>query len=344
MTGSNAQPLRHKLADGTPGTEFRARVGERSRELARFGYSEYDAAFLAASALLGSYFLRRQYRAWGGRKPGSSESRFLSMAEQLGHAKPLVRKSLYCIHSRQVFAAIGWSGRAGRPLASRRYVKQRLLALDYLIESGDGHRWLLDEAEKVAYFRSLGIDGRNLPSGRPNSAGKVRHFPSAFPIRAAGTGRPEVEFVYAHCSATALGMEKHLSCHEPLASGLRAHGIDCAWTVLADSPNQFPRLRRAWRHWRDKRMRDWAELEYFSLRQAVKTRQWRKLNTEKALRYAELYATLDGPGTESRYRTWLDKGAPERVLGGDFALGCRYREVLLHHDYGVADYIEQHPA
>ena len=344
MTRSNGVSVERGLADEEPAAGFRVRVGERSRELARFGYSQYDAAFLAAAALLGSYFLRRQYRAWGGRKPGSSESRFLAMAEELGHARPLVRKSLYCIHSRQVFAAIGVSGSVGRPLASRRYVKQRLLVLDHLIESGDSQHWLLDEAEKLGYSRSLGIDRRNLPSGRPNTAGKVRHFPSVFPIGAAGTGRSEIELVYAHCAATALGMEKHLRCHEPLAAALRARGIDCTWTVLADSPNQFPRLRRAWRHWREKRIRDWAELEYFALRQAVKTRQWHQLDTDKAVRYAELYATLEDSGTEFRYRNWLHKGTPKRVPGADFVLGCRYREVLLHHDYGVADYIEPHAA
>ena len=344
MTGSSGQSPQRGLTDQIRGAEFRAHVGERSRGLARFGYSEHDAAFLTASALLGSYFLRRQYRAWAGRKPGSSESRFLSLAEGLGHAKPLVRKTLYCVHSRHVIAAIGGSGGVGRPLASRRFVKQRLLALDYLIESGDGQRWLLDEAEKVAYFGSLGIERRSLPASRPNTAGKVRRFPSPFPIRAAGTGQPTVGFVYSHCAATALGMERHLGTHEPLATGLRARGLDCAWTVLADSPNQFPRLRRVWRQWRDKRMRDWAELEYFGLRQAVRTRQWHGLDTEKATRYAELYATLEDSGTESRYRTWLDKGKPERAPGADFASGCRYREVLLHHDYGVADYIEQHPA
>lgn len=344
MTGSNGQPLQRKPTDEILAAGFHAQIGERSRGLKRFGYSDHDAAFLTASALLGSYFLRRQYRAWEGRKPGSSESRFLSMAEALGHARPLVRKSLYCIHGRQVFAAISGSGGVGRPLASRRYVKQRLLALDYLIETGGGQRWLLDEAEKVAYFLALGIERRILPASRPNTVGKVRCFPSPFPIRAAGTGRPTVEFVYAHCAATALGMERHLGSHEPLAAGLRARGIDCTWTVLADSPNQFPRLRRAWRQWRDKRMRDWTELEYFGLRQAVRTRQWQKLDSEKAIRYAELYATLEDSGTESRYRIWLDKGKPELVPGADFACGCRYQEVLLHHDYGVADYIEQHPA
>ena len=344
MTGSNGQSLHRELTDEIPGAEFRAHIGERSTGLVRFGYSEHDAAFLTASALLGSYFLRRQYRAWEDRKPGSSESRFLSLAEALGHAKPLVRKTLYCVHSRQVLAAIGGSGGGGRPSASRRYVKQRLLVLDYLIESGGGQRWLLDEAEKVAYFRSLGIERGILPAGRPNTRGKVRRFPTPFPIRAAGSGQPTVGLVYSHCAATALGMDRYLGCHEPLAAGLRARGIDCAWTVLADSPNQFPRLRRAWRQWRDKRMRDWAELEYFGLRQAVRTRQWHQLDTEKANRYAELYATLEDSGTESRYRTWVDIGKPERTPGADFASGCRYREVLLHHDYGVADYIERHPA
>ena len=168
------------------------------KDLRDSGYSTYDAAFLTASTLLGSYFLRRQYRAWGGRKPGSSESRFLSLVEGLGHAKPLVRKTLYCVHSRQVLAAIGGSGRVGRSLASRRYVKQRLLALDYLIESGGGQRWLLDEAEKVAYFRSLGIERRILPASRPNTVGNVRRFPSPFPIRAAGAGQLTVGFVYSH--------------------------------------------------------------------------------------------------------------------------------------------------
>ena len=91
-------------------------------------------------------------------------------------------------------------------------------------------------------------------------------------------------------------------------------------------------------------MRYTTVIEKFGLRKAVKTRQWHELETEEAVRYADLHATLEDSSTESRYSTWLDNGTPERVPGANPALGCRHREVLLHHDYRVADYVELHAA
>lgn len=318
---------------------FRERIAERAAALRDFGYSAYDAEFLTAAALLGGYFLRRQYRAWGGRKPGSPERCMLARAVEHGHVRPLAGKALYWIRGRSLYRAISGDGPAkGAPLARRR-IKAKLLAMDYVVTHGGGG-WLLDAREKADRFRALGVPEESLPTARTARSGSVRLFPGGFPIRDAADAESTVEIVYAHAAATAAGMRAHLRMHAPLAAALRSCGVACAWTVLADGAAQFPRLRHCWRGWRNERLRDVAESEYFALRRTVEKRQWERLSGEAVNRFADLQGELSGAGAERRYRRWLEDGARPLPAGADFAAVSLYREVLLDFDYAAADRVE----
>ena len=320
-----------------PVERLRETLRERAAGLASLGYRADDAAFLAAAALLGGYFLRRQYRAFGGRRSRSAETRMLRLAAANGHASAVVGKSLYRLGGASLHRALGCEGGRARWGRARRAVKQQLLALDYFLAFGDGGRWLLSEADKAGYFSSLGIPADKFPASARNRGGKPRIFADGFPLQAAVAGPAVVGFCYAHAGAAEGGMLRRLERHEPLAAALEERGIACAWTVLADSPAQFPRLRHAWRRWRSRLERDWTEREYFELRLAVEKRLWKALSRESIERYVRLRAEVRTDGIERRYNAWIKSGAPSRQPGDAFAASCTYREALLDHDYSAAD-------
>ena len=322
-----------------PVQRLSATLRPRSAGLARFGYRADDADFLAAAVLLGGYFLRRQYRAFGGQRSRSAETRMLRLAEDNGHAIPVSGKTLYRLRTASLYRALGCDGSLAQRGRARRTVKQRLLALDYLLACGQGERWLLGEADKAGYFASLGIPAQEFPVSARDRAGKPRIFADCFPIRTTVEKPSVVGFCYAHAGTEEGGMLRRLQKHQPLAAALAERGITCEWTVLADSPTQFLRLRHAWRCWQRRLERDWTEREYFELRLAVEKRLWKSLSRESVERYARLRAEIRTDGIERRYHAWIKGGAPSRQPGEDFAASCRYREVLLDRDYSASDAI-----
>ena len=306
--------------------------------LTPFGYRPIDAEFLAAVALLGGYFVRRQYRAFAQCSQGGAEFRLVQRLERNGHATAVVGKTLYRLRGTRLLKAIGYAGKAPSPRA-RRTVKQRLLALDHYVVRRDQGSWLLTAAEKTACFASLGVASASLPAPARMRAGKPRPFADGFPIQQLD-GDPRVfAFSYAHAGAGQSGIVRHLCMYQALAASLADLGHDCEWVVLADTPAQFARLRQAWRRWRDGLERDWIEKEYFELRQAVEKRLWNTLTRQTVERYATLRSSLQGASTERRYAKWVERGAPARKHGICLADSCSYREVLLDHNYSVVDAI-----
>ena len=319
----------------------RAALRERAAGLAGFGYRPPDAEFLALAALAGGFFVRRQYRQYVGCGTGGPETRMLRLAGERGHAAPLAGKALYRLRGSAFWKALGCEGAPSGAPRGRRAIKQRLLALDYVLERGGSGTWLLDGRDKAAHFLCLGIPVESFPVAARAKGGGSRAFPEVFPARADAGEPPAVAFSYAHAGSGASGVERHLRTHESLAAALACRGIACEWVMLADSACQFPRLRAAWRGWRGRLLRDWEEREYFGLRRAVAQRRWKDLCKADIDRYARLRVACTVAGIEGRYRKWLERGAPEREPGGDFAESCRYREVLLDYDYSVADRVER---
>ena len=317
---------------------------QQAAGLVTLGYREMEAEFLVAAALTGGYFLRRQYRLFTGLQTGWAATRLIRRAESNGHLlavcpKGPYRKALYRLRGASLYSALGPAADEVRVRAcARRWVKQHLLVLDHFIESGGGH-WLLHAEAKASYFQSLGIPETSLPAAVRTRSGKRRLFPDGFPIKASVGDGKTVAFSYAHSGASEAGMRRHLRRYEPLVGALAAAGIGADLSVLADSPVQFLRLRRAWRKWAARVERDWEEAQLFDLRQKIDQHRWSELCMEALERYAELLAMHDGEGAERRYRAWIADGAPPRDPGPCPTALCTYREVLLDHDYRAADFL-----
>ena len=325
---------------------FREIARDRAARFGRFGYGAGDAEFLGAVTVLGGFFVRRQYREWTGRPLGWAETEFLARATGLGHVRACVGESLYTVCRDWMYRAVGADYSVGGTI-SRAFAKRRLLALDYLTLRRDQSNWMVDSATKAAYFQSLGVSADRLPTGVRLVRGKPRYFPGVMPIRTACGKAPMVEFLYPHAGSRAHHFERHLQLYEPLATGLRAIGIGCRWRVLADDHVQLLRLRNAWGKWVTSHKRDPTESEYFALRKSFENQRWAELSVEDINRYAELRRIHEneGPGyqfrtTDRRYRAWLERGAPAEEPGADFAEGCELRELLLKHDYTLADRIK----
>ena len=306
----------------------------------KFGYSLRDAGFLAVVAMHGGYFLRRQYRQYCGLLQGVSERKLLSLACSNRHVHQVAGKTLFHLYGQSFYKAIGQPDNLSRMAGSRRKVKQKLLALDYLLDSNNALTWLLSEKQKTEYFRSLGIAADILPvSGRIGN-GHPRRLADGLPILLKPGATPVVAFSYAHVGATSAGIERYLNRHEPLLVKLAERSISSEWVMLADSAIQFLRLRQAWRRWRAACLTACNRKEYFALRLSVERQQWSAMTHEAVDRYVQLQSDHENEKTQHLYQCWLESGAIPHRGGDDFAAHSCYREVLLGYDYSVADSIE----
>ena len=337
MTDFADSPPDLACAIASPSERIREALCERAEGLREFGYRRADAEFLLAAALLGGYFLRRQYLDYVGCRSGGTDTRMLKLAESNGHAVHVAGKGLVRLRGTSLYRAIRCEGSLAGREGAWGVIKKRLLILDYFLEPREGGAWLLTEFDKAGYFDSLGIPAERFPASVRSRGGRPRVFADGFPITAASGDPPVVSFSYAHTGSTDRGMLRHLALHEPLAAALAHRDVACEWVMLSDSPAQFPRLRNAWRRWCESVARDWREREYFALRLDVEKRNWGSLSRDSVEHYADLCSKCTSDGSERRYREWLESGAPPRQPGGDFVEACRYRELLLDRDYALAD-------
>ena len=339
MTESGSKQVAVAVAGSEElGEAITANFFERADRVEALGYRPAEAEFLTAVALLGGFFVRRQFQAFVGGTDGGTPHRLVRRAKANEHLKANGRKpELYRLCGASLFRAVGCEDPGSGIGRARRAVKQRLLVLDSWIACIGEGRILLTADDKSAYFASLGIGEDCFPAAVRSRQNRRKLFPDGFPIRVADKGHPAVRFTYAHAGSSEHGMNRHLESHEPLAMALAERGIASEWVVLADSPAQFGRLRHAWQRWLGRVQRDWSEGEYFELRRLVDKRRWKDLSRESIERYAYLSELHGTSGATQRYREWARKGAPKRKPGGDFGATCGYVEALMEFDYTAAD-------
>ena len=94
-----------------------------------------DAEFLAAAALLGGYFVRRQYLAYVGRRQGRADDGFLRTAESGGHAAAVVGRSLFRLKGASLYRSIRCEEGTGPASGGLGHCQEEgSWALDYFLE------------------------------------------------------------------------------------------------------------------------------------------------------------------------------------------------------------------
>ena len=84
--------------------------GRRVQALENLGYGRREAGFLCLAALHSGYFLRRQYRAYLGAKPGWADDLLITKITNLGHGRILTLgfKTQVChLSARPFYRALG---------------------------------------------------------------------------------------------------------------------------------------------------------------------------------------------------------------------------------------------
>jgi hypothetical protein len=126
----------------------------RVQALRNLGYATREAEFLCLAALHSGYFLRRQYRAFLGTKPGAADDLLVAKIRNLGHGRVLTlgfKTQLCHLSARPFYRAIGQENNRHRRMRSDLSIKTKLMILDYVLAS-PGQTWLATEEERVDYF------------------------------------------------------------------------------------------------------------------------------------------------------------------------------------------------
>lgn len=131
---------------------------ERIAALARLRFTERQARFLVHVMLFSGICLPRQYARSAGTAYGHNVTDFFAKLVKDGRVTVCRclhnRGRLYHVHDRRLYAAIGEPRHPHRRPVSARQVIERLMRLDGVVSQAKV-RWLVTEAEKVAYVRKL---------------------------------------------------------------------------------------------------------------------------------------------------------------------------------------------
>jgi hypothetical protein len=324
---------------------------ERIEALEEFGYNAHEARFLALAALHSGYFVRRQYLEFLGKKYGYRDDALLAKAAARGHARPeplAGRGGVYRLASHPFYAAIGEADNRNRRRRPPLAIKQKLMALDYVLAHRD-RRYLATETEKIAYFAARSIPRQRLPSQRYRSdrtAESVqRFFVEKYPIAVeepaeSGSSSSVAAFCYVDEGVlSGSGFERFLERYGPLLSALGRSRL----VYAAASARPFPGARRRFERFagqlRQARWRlagpDSAALaEYFELRHWLESKQYGRLDKAHLDRLRAYRQRFSQPAIEARYREFKSLGESEEDRKC-FALEAEFEAFRLPHNYDL---------
>jgi hypothetical protein len=145
--------------------------------LARFGYSEREAAFLYLVAVHSGYCLRRQFNQFVARERGAIATHFLRRAVGFGHltAKPCVEgRLIYHLADSKLYGLVGLPRSQGRRIKSPGEVLRRLMLLDYVLLHLGQERFVETLTARREFFLQLNV--------RPEAVRQAEEFGHAVPI------------------------------------------------------------------------------------------------------------------------------------------------------------------
>ncbi len=148
-----------------------------------FGYTEVEARFLYIAGTHSGYFTVRQFLSLAKASYGKRSARFVEKLLSLDHASvQRYRRNghLYHLDCRQIYAAIGKDYLSRRRKHELRYIRTRLLALDFILAHAE-ENYFETADDKRRYF----VEGRKVDPQLFSSTGGNEHaitFADGFPL------------------------------------------------------------------------------------------------------------------------------------------------------------------
>jgi hypothetical protein len=130
-------------------------------KLRAFGYTEIEARFLYIAATHSGYFTVGQFLSFAKASYGKRNARFVEKLLTLGHASvQRYRRNgrVYHLDCRCIYAAIGKDYLRGRRIHELRYIRTRLLGLDFILVHSEENYFETAEAKRRYFVEGCKVD------------------------------------------------------------------------------------------------------------------------------------------------------------------------------------------
>ena len=325
---------------------------ERIANVARLGYGESEARFLALVVLHGGYFVRRQVDGHLGVKRGKRTEAFVEKLLGRGHARRQVyehNRQVFHLHFRPLYAAVGDENSRNRRDHQPQAIKARLMGLDFVLSHPEC-RYFATEAERVALFvGSRGIAREALPAklfGNPGHSASVRrYFVERFPLFVR-PGKNEVAFCYIDsgyetCSAFTTFLRSYAALFEALPSfELVYAGVPDM--RIGEAEAIFRRVLAQGRPWLPQSSDVDRLLAYFRDRALFEKRETAGFDRPRLDRLRDDFDSFSGEYFAGLFESWKRSGdALIRSTLAAVKVPCgRFTSYRLQHDYQMFGHVE----
>jgi len=130
-------------------------------KLQAFGYTDVEARFLYMAATHSGYFTVGQFLSFAKARYGKRNARFVEKLFALGHASTQrYRRNgrVYHLDCRQIYVAIGKDYLRRRRKHELRYIRTRLLSLDFILAHADDNYFETAEAKQHYFIEGCKVD------------------------------------------------------------------------------------------------------------------------------------------------------------------------------------------
>jgi hypothetical protein len=151
--------------------------------LRAFGYTEAEARFLHIAATHSGYFTVQQFLSFAQASYGKRNARFVEKLFALGHASAQRyrrRALVYHLDCRRIYAAIGKDYLRRRREHELRYIKTRLLGLDFILGNAEENYFETAEAKQRYFSEGCKVDPKLFSAGDKNQ--RAITFGDGFPL------------------------------------------------------------------------------------------------------------------------------------------------------------------
>jgi hypothetical protein len=152
-------------------------------KLRTFGYTEVEARFLHIAATHSGYFTVRQFLSFAQARYGKRNARFVEKLLTLGHASVQRYRHngrVYHLDCRQIYAAIGKDYLRGRRKHELRYIRTRLLGLDFILTHPEENYFETAEAKRRYFVEGCKVDPKLFATAGGNTHAIT--FADGFPL------------------------------------------------------------------------------------------------------------------------------------------------------------------